>query len=168
MGIYEHTFDWVSGPEGRARFAGGIRGWDERGHETYAVEMDGEVLYGEIARAFLPNQNDFNVLVVSFGYGSRENVGMPRQDGLHPRAQANDPAQQLQRVQSLLTGLIQAARHFEDRPGVLREYPHARFQGQLIFAEGWAAGAPARVMTLDVDRCPSPQAQSQRRPQRPS
>ncbi|WP_241048107.1 hypothetical protein [Achromobacter xylosoxidans] len=75
---------------------------------------------------------------------------MPRQDGLHRHTQDDDSAQQLQRVQSLLAGLIQAARHFEDRPGVLREYPHARFQGQLIFAEGWAAGAPARVMTLDV------------------
>ncbi|WP_238927029.1 hypothetical protein [Achromobacter xylosoxidans] len=53
-------------------------------------------------------------------------------------------------MQFLLARLIQAARHFEDRPGVLREYPHARFQGRLIVAEGWAAGAPALVMTLDA------------------
>ncbi len=44
MDIYERTFDWVSATEGRARFAGGIRGWDERGHDTYAVDVEGKIM----------------------------------------------------------------------------------------------------------------------------
>lgn len=86
MDIYERPFDWVSATEGRARFAGSIRGWDERGHDTYAVDVDGKVMYGEIARTFLPNQNDFNIQIVSFGYGVREHVGMPRPAGAPARA----------------------------------------------------------------------------------
>ncbi|CAB3665623.1 hypothetical protein [Achromobacter dolens] len=61
MDIYERPFDWVSATEGRARFAGGIRSWDERGHDIYAADVDGKVMYGEIARTFLPNQDDFNI-----------------------------------------------------------------------------------------------------------
>lgn len=151
MDIYERTFDWVSATEGRARFAGGIRGWDERGHDTYAVEVDGKVMYGEIARAFLSNQNDFNVQIVSFGYGVREHVGMPRPAGHDAHARDVSDAETLQRVQSVLARLIRAGLHFEDRPCVLLEYPHARFQGKLIFAEGWAVGAPARAITIRAE-----------------
>jgi hypothetical protein len=86
MDIYERTFDRVPAAEGRVRFAGGIRGWDERGHDAYAVDVDGKVMYGEIARTFLPNQNDFNIQIVSFGYGVREHVGMPRPAGAPARA----------------------------------------------------------------------------------
>lgn len=43
-------------------------------------------MYGEIGRTFLPNQNDFNILIVSFGYGVREHVGMPRPAGAPARA----------------------------------------------------------------------------------
>ncbi|WP_144655620.1 hypothetical protein [Achromobacter dolens] len=64
MDIYERTFDWVPPAEGRVRFAGGIRGWDERGHDTYAVDVDGKVMYGEIARTLLADQNDFNIQIV--------------------------------------------------------------------------------------------------------
>lgn len=86
MDIYERPFDWVSATEGRARFAGGIRGWDERGHDAYAVDVDGKVMCGEIARTFLADQNDFNIQIVSFGYGVREHVGMPRPAGAPARA----------------------------------------------------------------------------------
>ncbi|CUJ38200.1 hypothetical protein [Achromobacter sp. 2789STDY5608621] len=151
MDIYERTFDWVPAAEGRARFAGGIRGWDERGHDTYAVEVDGKVMYGEIARTFLPNQNDFNIQIVSFGYGVREHVGMPRPAGHDSHARGVSDGETLQRVQSVLARLILAGLCFEDRPRVLLEYPHARFQGRLIFAEGSAAGAPARELTIRAE-----------------
>lgn len=151
MDIYERTFDWVSATEGRARFAGSIRGWDERGHDTHAVEVDGKVMYGEIARAFLPNQNDFNIQIVSSGYGVRERVGMPRPAGHDSHAQGVSDAKTLRRVQSVLARLIRAGLHVEDRPNVLLAYPHARFQGKRIFAEGWTDGAPAREITVSAE-----------------
>ncbi|WP_063584514.1 hypothetical protein [Achromobacter ruhlandii] len=150
MDIYERPFDWVPAAEGRVRFAGSIRGWDERGHDTYAVDVDGKVMYGEIARTFLPNQNDFNIQIVSFGYGVREHVGMPWPADHDSHAWAISDAETPQRVQSILARLIQAGLHFEDRPRVLLEYPQARFQGKLIFAEGWAAGAPPQEITIRV------------------
>ncbi|WP_241074945.1 hypothetical protein [Achromobacter insuavis] len=156
MDSFEHTFDWVPAAEGRARFAGGIRGWDEQGHETYAVDLDGKTLYGEIARVFLPNQNDFNIQVISSGYGVREHVGMPRRK--HHASDARDDglsAKDQQRIQLLLAQLIQAALHFQDRPGVLREYPHARFQGKLLFVKDWAAGAPAHEVTVGAATAPT-------------
>ncbi|MCZ8408430.1 hypothetical protein O9649_11590 [Achromobacter dolens] len=51
-------------------------------------------------------------------------------------------------MQSILARLIL---HFEDRPRVLLEYPHARFRGKLIFAEGWPAGAPARAIMIRAE-----------------
>lgn len=150
MDIYERPFDWVPAAEGRVRFAGSIRGWDERGHDTSAADVDGKVMYGEIARTFLPNQNEFNIQIVSFGYGVREHVGMPRPAGHDSHARGVADAETPQRVQSRLARWIQTGLHFEDRPRVLLEYPHARFQGELIFAEGWAAGAPAQEITIRV------------------
>lgn len=38
---HEKIFEWQQFPGGRARFAGGIRGWDERGYDTFAVELEG-------------------------------------------------------------------------------------------------------------------------------
>lgn len=148
MNVYDQTFDWVQSLEGRARFSGGIRGWDECGHETFAIELEGDVIYGEIARTFLPNQNDFNLQVVSFGYGARENVGIPNLDGPGPHAQGTFPPEYLRRVQSLVVQLVQAALRFTDRPHILLEYPNAHFQGKVIFPEGWTVGASAGEITL--------------------
>lgn len=148
MGTYEQTFEWVQFPEGRARFSGGIRGWDECGHETFAVALNDEAVHGEITRAFLANQNDYNLRVVCFGYRTRENVGIPNIDGPGPHAQDTFPLEHLARVQSLVVRLIQAALQLTDRPHVLLEYPNARFQGKVIFAENWALGAQAREMEV--------------------
>lgn len=133
MAYYEKTFEWQQFPEGRARFAGGMRGWDERHHDVYAVEYQGRVIYGEIVHAFLPNDNDYNIEVVSFGYGMKDNVGIPE-----PSSRGAYTEAELRIVRSLIVQLIEAGRHFEDRPSILMEYPNAHFQGQVIFREGWA------------------------------
>jgi hypothetical protein len=133
MGEYSNTFDWVQFPEGRARFAGGTRGWDERGHETFAVDVDGVEYFGEIRHAFLPNGNDFNIEIVSFGYRDEIYAGSPP---------PHDPftADELKVVQSLILQLIRSGLHRadEDKPLVLDEDPGSRFMGKVIFREGWA------------------------------
>lgn len=133
MTYYEKTFEWQQFPEGRARFAGGIRGWDERGHDVYAVELQGRVVYGEIDNAFLPNHNDYNIEVVSFGYGIEENVGIPE-----PSSRGAYTEAELQIVRSLIMRLIEAGLKFELRPTILRETSKSHFMGKIVFREGWA------------------------------
>lgn len=133
MAYYEKTFEWLQFREGRARFAGGIRGWDERGHEVYAVEFQGRIIYGEIVHAFLPNDNDYNIEVVSFGYGMKDNVGIPE-----PSSRGAYTEAELRIVRSLIVQLIEAGQQFEEKPSILMEYPNAHFQGKIFFREGWA------------------------------
>lgn len=140
MGLYEKTFDWVQFPEGRARFSGGVRGWDEKGHDTFAVELEGKVRYGEITRTYLANDNDFNIEIVSFGYGIEDNVGISS-----PNARGTYTEAQLKIVRSLVLKLIRSGLRFEDRPSALRETPKSHFMGQIYFCDGWAYLRPETV-----------------------
>lgn len=140
MGNYEKTFDWVQFKEGKARFNSDIRGWDERGHESYAVEIEGKVRYGEISKAYLANDNDYNVEVVSFGYAMEGSVGIPNEPGEQGLLARGAYTQaQLKIVQSLVSQLVNAGLKFEDRPSVLRESPKSHFMGKILFREGWAS-----------------------------
>lgn len=129
----EETFAWIQLPQGRIRFGGAIRGGDEGRHETYSVDIDGIITYGEIENIFSTNGNDYNVEVISFGYGMIENVGNP-----HANARGTYTETQLKLVQSLVVQLIQAGLHFEERPSVLRESLESHFLGRVLFREGWA------------------------------
>lgn len=148
MNRYDQTFEWQQFPEGRACFSGGIRGWDERGHDTFAVEIDGQVIYGEIAPTFLANDNDFNVQIVSFGYGMQEAVGILNDGSPGRHAQGRFPSDYLERFQSLIVRLIRAGLNFEERPSVLRETPGSRFMGKVVFPNGWAVDAGAREVAI--------------------
>lgn len=146
MDLRDHsTFDWLQFPEGRARFSGLIRGVDERGHETFAVEVNGNEFFGEIDRAFLPNDNDYNIEVTSFGYGSEECLGMPMHAGCQIFSKA-----EIGTIQKLIVQLIAAGTQFAERPSLLTEYPSARFIGQVSFKHGWALVADDGA-TSDLD-----------------
>jgi hypothetical protein len=134
MDSHKSPFDWVQFPEGRARFSGGVRGIvDEQRHETFAVLVDGAEYFGEIQRAFLPNNNDYNIEVVSFGYGSDGSVGMPMLGTCQIFT-----AEEISTVQTLIVQLIAAGTHFSDKPSLLNEYPNAHFMGEVGFRDGWA------------------------------
>ncbi len=132
MGAYDETFEWVDLPEGRARFSGGIRGIDEQGHETFAIEVEGSECFGEIQRAFLPNNNDYNIEVVTFGYTAKSSFGMPMLAACRTFTTV-----EIGIIQSLVVGLIAAGTRFVDRPHLLKEYPNARFMGEVLFKDGW-------------------------------
>jgi len=125
-------FDWLELPNGRARFSGGIRGFDELRHETFAAEVDGREYFGEIGRTFLPNGNDFNIEVLSFGYGNRGYVGMPMRSTCRVFTAA-----EIEKIQALTVQLIAAGTRFKDRPTLLTEYPNAHFMDQVFFRNGW-------------------------------
>ncbi|WP_369980071.1 hypothetical protein [Xanthomonas bundabergensis] len=137
MDLHDHpTFAWVQFAEGRARFSGLVRGVDELGHETFAVEVDGNEFFGEIRTSFLPNGNDYNIEVVSFGYGSEKYLGMPIHDGCQIFSQA-----QINTIRTLIVQLIAAGTRFSDRLSLLTEYPSAHFKGDVNFRDGWALAA---------------------------
>ena len=133
MDSHKPPFDWVQFPEGRARFSGGVRGIDEQGHDTIAVEVDGNEYFGEIEPAFLPNNNDYNVEIVSFGYGAKTSFGMPMLAACHVFSAA-----EINTVQRLIVQLVAAGMKFTDRPNVLMEFPNAHFMGEVLFRDGWA------------------------------
>lgn len=135
MEDHQHPFEWIKFPEGRARFAGGVRGWDEAGHDTFAIEIEGREWFGELRSSFLANGNDFNIEIVSFGYSYRDSVGMPL-PCLGSRAFNQG---ELEHVRALILSLVEAGMEFSIRPNVLLEYPGAHFLGSVFFREGWAA-----------------------------
>lgn len=131
------VFDWVGFPEGQARFSGGIRGGDERGHDTVAVSLGKNVYYGEIKRRFLKNGNDFDVEVVSFGYLDRGDVGDAPFDPRETLSRA-----EIEATQALILQLVKAGTSSKEKPRILAEYPDAHFMGKVLFREGWARIAP--------------------------
>lgn len=135
MEIHDPPFDWVQFPEGCARFSGGLRGVDELGHETLAVEIGGHAFFGEIRRVW-PDNHHFNLDVVSFGHHMRDNVGMPM-SRTSPFI-SKFPVAELDRVQILVTKLVKVFVHREKRPFVMSMQDEGDFLGKVFFAEGWA------------------------------
>lgn len=126
------TFDWIELPDGKARFSGTKRGWDELGHKTFALEIDGREYYGELERAYLQNENDYNIEVSSFGYVRGEDVGMP-----DPRARAVFTEAQVDRARALAVRLVAEGRGFTEPPAILDQTDASRFMGKVFFKEGW-------------------------------
>jgi hypothetical protein len=134
MAQHSPPFNWIEFPEGRARFSGGIRGiMDEQRHETFAVEVNGLELFGEIERKFLENNNDFNIQVVSFGYPSANYVGMPMLETCQVFGLG-----QIEIIQKLIAQLVASVARSEEKPSLLMDYPNARFMGEVFFRDGWA------------------------------
>ncbi|WP_226467316.1 hypothetical protein [Luteimonas panaciterrae] len=126
------TFDWIQFPEGRARFAGGVRGWDELGHETFALELRGNEYFGEIKRSYLDNHNDYNIVIDAFGYVWEIEVGMPEAEAREvftPEEEAT--------ARTLVVQLIQAGLKFDRPPSRLNQTETSHFMGKIIFQDGW-------------------------------
>ncbi len=131
MTALERTFEWIDLPEGRARFSGIQRGWDEQGRVTFGLEIDGAERYGQLDQVFRDNGNDYDIEVITFGFGRPEDVGMPG-------AQVAVTGDLLLRIESLVIGLVQAARRLERPPNILVEGATSSFMGNVLFRAGWA------------------------------
>lgn len=128
--------DWVDFKEGRARFSGGIRGWDEIGHQTFAVELDGRSLHGEVRKNFLPDGENFNIQIISFGYFSKDDVAMPRPG----QSSAVFSATGAEKAESLILQLVAYASELdesEQRPFVMSVTEKSHFMGRVFFSEDW-------------------------------
>ncbi len=130
MSAHEKAFDLIEFPEGRARFSGEVRGWDELGHETFALELRGKEYFGEIKNSFLENHNDYNVVIDAFGYGWEKEVGMPGTD-VREFFTANEETI----ARALVVRLIQSGLKLEDPPFVLE--PPSHFMAEITFKVDW-------------------------------
>lgn len=129
------TFGWKTLPSGRARFSGSIRGWDETGHDTFAVDVDGVELFGELRQSYLPDRHNFGVLVVSFGYRESGSVGVPvGPDSQTVQSLDEATAAQVARV---IVELVDVGLSMEKPPTFLKQYPNSRFLGGVSFADQW-------------------------------
>lgn len=135
-------FDWQDLPSGRARFNGLVRGAEQIGHDSFAVDCNGEELFGGLQRVFLGNGNDFNIEVVAFGYRQASHLGL--RDPGDARLFSASGALVLQQV---IAELIAAGAGWVQRPRLLVEHPGARFQGQVSFKPGWLGLAEAEGQT---------------------
>lgn len=129
------AFDWHEFPEGRARFIGGVRGAEQLGNEGFCIRIDGlPEMFGEIKEKFSENRHDYNLEVLACGWPGKEWLGMPM-----PGMSYRFSPEELAVVRSLILQLVEAVRHYEDRPAFLTEFPTSHFLGTVFFADGWAA-----------------------------
>ncbi|MCL1500610.1 hypothetical protein [Xanthomonas nasturtii] len=128
------TFEWMDFPEGRARFSGGIRGFDELGHETFAIEIDGNEYFGEMKKRWLPDEASYDIEVTSFGYSIQREVGMP----ITSWSVRIFTGEQLDSTRNLIVKLIAAGTSFTDEPLILSKSSGAIFTGNIIFNECWS------------------------------
>lgn len=105
---------------------------DEQRHETFAVEVGGCELFGEARREFLDNKNDYNIVVVSFGYRRVGDVGMPMAGSCRVFG-----AGDVLPLEKLIRELIFVGGSLSDRPSLLKEYSNAHFMGGVSFQESW-------------------------------
>lgn len=138
------AFDWIDLEGGRARFAGGIRGVDEVGHDTFAVEVDGLPCYGEISKIWRDDAH-FELEVSNFGHYQRGDVGMPMNpDSPFIRTFSES---ELQRISVLIVALVATALQWPERPVAIDCDSPDEFLGRVLFRDGWAlqdAGVGAR------------------------
>jgi hypothetical protein len=130
------AFEWLYLTNGRGRFCGLTRGWDDRPHEVFAVEFDGQTFYGELRDTYAGNA--ISIEVISFGYASESAVAIPgAQKTLSPHA-----AESVKADISKLVSLVSGYHDNDDKPAALRMPPGAYFTGHVAYADGWINLSP--------------------------
>jgi len=131
MSAYDKTFEWIDFPQGRVRYAGGAANREEP-REAFAVDLHGQIYYGEIKKAFLPDRHNYNLEIISFGWLENGWYGILPE----PELCAAFVPKDLETVQTLLCQAVEEWRKLEDRP--FTEYSDSHFMGDVLFRDGWA------------------------------
>jgi hypothetical protein len=135
MADYKSAFDWVDFDQGRARFSGSIRGYDEVGHDTFEIEIDSEAHFGEIRDVWI-DSHEFDLEIVRFGYFNRDDVGIPAEPG--NLAIAVFSPDRIAIAQGLICALIASFAESDRKPAFMSETKNSKFTGKVRFREGWA------------------------------
>ena len=130
---YPPPFQWVEFPEGRARFSGSIRSYDETGRETFCLQLGESRYFGEIKKEWR-NDSHFNLTVTSFGYFDRGDVGMK----MSPKICNIFTLGEINKIKDLTLSLISFFKQNPTRPFVMDMEVPDEFLGRVSFAENWA------------------------------
>jgi hypothetical protein len=121
-------FDWITFERGKARFCGTERGGDELGHDVFAVQLNGPLIYhGEFKKIWNADETHFDIEIVSFGYGNAGNVGNPS-----PTARLALSAPEIAAAKSVITDLFRS-----DRPKPFPLNHMANLLKNVEFRPGW-------------------------------
>lgn len=137
---YPPPFQWVEFPEGRARFSGSIRGWDEQGHETFELRLRNQSYFGEIKDVWVGEK--YRLVIKSFGYKSIQNVGIPLSSDM--KTVGVFTTEEVGVIKKLITNLIDFTSAQESRPFVMSADNISDFNGEVLFSDGWCL--------IDADR----------------
>ena len=137
---YPPPFQWVDFPEGRARFSGSIRGWDEQGHETFEIRLRNQSYFGEIKDAW--DGEKYGLIIKSFGYKFIQNVGVPFSNDT--KAVGVFTTEEVGVIKRLIANLINFTSAQEIRPFVMSSDNISDFNGKVLFLDGWCL--------IDADR----------------
>ena len=127
-------FDWCNFPEGRARFVGGVRGADQLGHEVFAIEIEENILYGEIRKIWIDHYN-FDLEIVALGHRSKENIGIELRKG-NPLVKCLTE-KQLRKAVKIVHSLIEFFSGEDEKPTVLFGGLKGKFSNETKFRNGW-------------------------------
>jgi hypothetical protein len=128
-------FDWIDFAKGRARFDGSVRGADDDPHYVLAVELDGSrIYYGDFEPKFEEDHTHYNVEIITFGFGSRHNVGNPV-----PTARVAFSPSDVATIETLIRELMLSP---GEKPSPLKD--RSTFLGGVAFKDGWLRKRPVR------------------------
>jgi hypothetical protein len=121
----------VTRPAGRASFQSVIRSWDESPQDAFSVGLGGQsTLYGIWRPKWAPNENDFDVEIVSFGWADKNSTGHP-----NPATRTRLSAAQAEGTKALTIALFQDV---EARRQIIPfSGKGGRFLGGIGFREDW-------------------------------
>jgi len=123
-------FEPLTCAEGTVAFAGMVRA-DEQGVYEFWVDLDGRArMYGEWRPKWAPNEKDFDIEIVTFGYTDKHNVR-----NSFPGARNVFLTHEEKKVMNLVTALFN---DIERRSGISPSRGnYSIFLGSIIFMPGW-------------------------------
>lgn len=109
-------FEWHRFEEGAIRFSGAVRGIDQRGYDTFEVDLPSGRFLGRLERLYPdPERDAFNLVVPAFGAVDPADIGGQATAAL---LRPSD----LDRVKTLVTRLADEAARLpeQERPAVMQ------------------------------------------------
>lgn len=121
-------FDWIVFDQGKARMCGSQRDAGVGSREVFAIEIHQRpAYYGEFEINYLDDRTNYNIEIVSFGYGDRLGVGLPA-----PSARAAFSNEEIEAIKLTTIELMAGA---QPKPFPIHESTY--FTGTILFRDGW-------------------------------
>jgi hypothetical protein len=140
MNAFKEKFEALSLPEGKIAFQGVVRVGD-RGAFEFRIELNGRSpLFGEWEQFYRADRadryaNDFDVRIVSFGYGDPSNVGNP-----HSGARLMFSVQEKREIEKLVANIFDrelSKLRSGNRESSIFTGKNPNYSGMIIFGDDW-------------------------------